>query len=57
VVIVANVCPIQITYLNSVVMPDEAQSESEEEEDEAEDDGSDGESAESSGVGDDDEAE
>jgi hypothetical protein len=41
----------QITYLNSVVMPDEVESDSEEDEGEGEDD-DDGEDAESSGAGD-----
>jgi len=48
-------CSVQITYLNSVVMPDEAESESEEEE--ADDDEDEVDSAESSGADDDDEAE
>jgi hypothetical protein len=39
----------QVTYLNSVVMPDEVESSSEEDEDEDEDEGEDG---ESSGAGD-----
>jgi hypothetical protein len=43
----------QVTYLNSVVMPDEVESSSEEDEDEDEDEGEDeGDDGESSGAGD-----
>ena len=55
--VVANDFFVQITYLNSVVMPDEAESESEENEDEEGEDDDDDDGAESSGAGDDDEAE
>jgi hypothetical protein len=48
-------CSVQITYLNSVVMPDESESESEG--DGEDDDEDEGDSAESSGADDDDEAE
>lgn len=54
--VVTDVCSVQITYLNSVVMPDEAESESEEEDDDDDEEGE-GDSAESSEAGDDDEAE